>query len=137
VATNFKWDVPSRHERKKADALEHAANMRQWDAEIDRRDGRRCRACGRRSDPDGTGLLERGHRHHIVYRSAGGSDEPSNRVTLCAGCHDAEHMNKLRFSHDGDHRQVDANKPMEFWRRAHGEWSMSRREIGIHVVERD
>ena len=25
--------------------------------------------------------------HHVVYRSAGGSDEPSNRRTLCASCH--------------------------------------------------
>ena len=29
--------------------------------------------------------------HHLVPRSAGGSDEPSNLVTLCDGCHAAHH----------------------------------------------
>lgn len=48
------------------------------------RDGHRCRApgCGRRT------LLE---IHHRVPVSRGGSDEPSNLVTLCHGCHQALH----------------------------------------------
>ena len=137
MKTFFKHDMVSRREQKHAAALEHAANLRQWDAEIDRRDGRRCRACGRQSHPEKTGLLERGHRHHIVYRSAGGSDEPFNRVTLCSACHDGEHRNLLRFTHDGDHRQVNANQPMEFYRRAQGHWYLSRRELAIHLVEKD
>jgi ATP-dependent DNA helicase RecQ len=29
--------------------------------------------------------------HHLLPRSAGGSDEPSNLVTLCDGCHAAYH----------------------------------------------
>jgi ATP-dependent DNA helicase RecQ len=29
--------------------------------------------------------------HHLVPRSAGGTDEPSNLVTLCDGCHAAHH----------------------------------------------
>lgn len=29
--------------------------------------------------------------HHLLPRSAGGSDEPSNLVTLCDGCHAAHH----------------------------------------------
>ena len=31
------------------------------------------------------------HVHHKVFRSQGGSDEPSNLVTLCATCHDDLH----------------------------------------------
>ena len=29
--------------------------------------------------------------HHLLPRSAGGSDEPSNLITLCDGCHAAYH----------------------------------------------
>lgn len=51
------------------------------------RDGYRCRECGaacRREDAD---------VHHLVARSLGGSDDPSNLVTLCDGCHAAFHPN--------------------------------------------
>ncbi len=52
-----------------------------------RRDGFRCRQCGiscRRLDAD---------VHHLIPRSAGGSDDPGNLVTLCDGCHAAYHPN--------------------------------------------
>jgi 5-methylcytosine-specific restriction endonuclease McrA len=29
--------------------------------------------------------------HHLLPRSAGGTDEPSNLITLCDGCHAAHH----------------------------------------------
>lgn len=51
------------------------------------RDGYRCRECGtscRREDAD---------VHHLIPRSLGGSDAPSNLVTLCDGCHAAFHPN--------------------------------------------
>lgn len=51
------------------------------------RDGCRCRECGiscRREDAD---------VHHLIPRSLGGSDDPSNLVTLCDGCHAAFHPN--------------------------------------------
>ena len=137
VQTFFKHDMPSRVEAKREAEREHAANVRKWDAEVDRRDGRRCRCCGRRSDPEATGLLEKGHRHHIVYRSAQGSDEPFNKITLCAFCHDDEHHDRLRFSADGL-GAFDANGPMEFWRKDDdGTWFLGRREIAIHRAERD
>jgi ATP-dependent DNA helicase RecQ len=49
------------------------------------RDDHRCVQCGiwcRDADAD---------VHHLLPRSAGGSDEPSNLVTLCDGCHTAHH----------------------------------------------
>jgi len=52
-----------------------------------KRDGYRCRQCGvvcRRGEAD---------VHHLIPRSAGGSDDPSNLVTLCDGCHAAFHPN--------------------------------------------
>jgi ATP-dependent DNA helicase RecQ len=51
------------------------------------RDEYRCRECGvacRREDAD---------VHHLIPRSLGGSDDPSNLVTLCDGCHAAFHPN--------------------------------------------
>lgn len=137
MKTFFKHDMPSRVDEKLEADRKAAALERAYLALIDTRDKRICRACGRRSDPDATGLL-RGHRHHIVYRSAQGSDEPFNRVTLCGACHNDEHKNRLRFTHDGDHRNVSADHPMEFWRKgASGQWCLWRREIAIGRVERD
>jgi ATP-dependent DNA helicase RecQ len=50
-----------------------------------RRDNYKCMECGtpcRSSEAD---------VHHLLPRSAGGPDEPSNLVTLCDGCHAAHH----------------------------------------------
>src|SRR6516164_5279936 len=50
-----------------------------------RRDNYKCRECGkpcRSAEAD---------VHHLLPRSAGGTDEPSNLVTLCDGCHAAHH----------------------------------------------
>jgi RecQ family ATP-dependent DNA helicase len=51
------------------------------------RDNNRCVACGE--------VCQRGEAdvHHLMPRSLGGSDEPSNLVTLCDGCHGAHHPN--------------------------------------------
>jgi len=52
-----------------------------------RRDGFRCCQCGvfcHRQDAD---------VHHLIPRSLGGSDDPSNLITLCDGCHAAHHPN--------------------------------------------
>jgi len=42
------------------------------------RDNHRCRVCGR----GGSNQV-----HHILPRGAGGSDDPSNLITLCGRCH--------------------------------------------------
>src|SRR5215469_10617559 len=50
-----------------------------------RRDNYKCLECGtscRSAEAD---------VHHLLPRSAGGADEPSNLVTLCDGCHAAHH----------------------------------------------
>lgn len=135
---HFKEDEPSRVDvRIEKDATE-AKQFRQWDGEIDARDHRDCRACSRKSDPDAVGLTTRGHRAHIVYASAGGTNEPSNRVTLCYRCHNDEHKNRLRFSKDGL-APVNANEAMEFWRKdkTTKQWFLSRREVSPGVVEKD
>jgi len=50
-----------------------------------RRDKFKCVECEK---PCGRGDAD---IHHLLPRSAGGSDEPSNLVTLCDGCHGAHH----------------------------------------------
>jgi ATP-dependent DNA helicase RecQ len=50
-----------------------------------RRDKFRCVECGKACNSDEADI------HHLLPRSAGGSDEPSNLITLCDGCHAAHH----------------------------------------------
>ena len=50
-----------------------------------RRDEFKCVECGKPCNPDEADI------HHLLPRSAGGSDEPSNLITLCDGCHAAHH----------------------------------------------
>jgi len=59
-----------------------------------KRDGGLCRACGRKVKLHGH-LLDVMHAHHVIYRSAQGSDAPSNRLSTCASCHEAEHHGLL------------------------------------------
>lgn len=50
------------------------------------RDGHVCRGCGQ--------YQEHPHVHHIVYRSQGGKDVPSNLISLCFRCHEMVHRSK-------------------------------------------
>jgi 5-methylcytosine-specific restriction endonuclease McrA len=63
------------------------------------RDRGRCRVCHvlthERPDAD---PRTRAHRHHVVYRSAGGADTLDNVVLLCGQCHDDEHQHRIDIS---------------------------------------
>ena len=50
-----------------------------------KRDNYKCVECGTPSAANEADV------HHLLPRSAGGTDEPSNLVTLCDGCHAAHH----------------------------------------------
>jgi ATP-dependent DNA helicase RecQ len=50
------------------------------------RDGSCCVSCGEALGPDAD-------IHHLLPRSMGGTDELSNLVALCDGCHAAHHPN--------------------------------------------
>jgi hypothetical protein len=128
---HFKEDEPSRVEIAKDKDAAAALAWRMVCKAVDLRDGKQCRCCDTRSDPDATGLLKRGHRHHLVYRSAGGTDTTYNLVTLCASCHSDEHRNKLRIEGDPD-------VALTFFRKtAEGAWFIVRRELGVRRVEKD
>jgi len=59
-----------------------------WDAirqDVLRRDGFRCVSCGEQL------VSKDADVHHLLPRSMGGTDEMSNLVTLCDGCHASHH----------------------------------------------
>lgn len=131
VRTFFKWDQASRLDVAREKQAEADAKWRAVCKAVDQRDGRRCRCCDARSDPEAIGLLTRGHRHHLVYQSAGGPDTTDNLVTLCASCHDAEHRHALRIEGDPD-------VALTFYRPdATDQWYTVREELAVRVVRKD
>ncbi len=79
-------------------ALKHAARRIEQDIrrEVYDRDNARCRACGEALTFGGD-LTEAMHAHHLVMRSAGGSDLAENRVALDWECHLLAHEHRLRI----------------------------------------
>jgi hypothetical protein len=133
--TFFKHDMASRFDVAKKAAADEAAAWKTVCAAVDARDGKQCRSCDKRSDPESTGLLKRGHRHHLVYRSAGGKDVSDNLVTLCAQCHSDEHHNKLWITGSNPDRPADA---LTFWRRGEDRTRyIEREEIAVRRVRKD
>ena len=59
------------------------------------RDGRRCRACGRR---DGVEV------HHVRFRSVGGRHTSANCCCLCTLCHADIHAYRLTLSGNADRK---------------------------------
>jgi 5-methylcytosine-specific restriction endonuclease McrA len=94
----------TRYQSKAEKAKTVAAQERETWAAVDARDGCCCRVCGTFCSPRAIGTLHAPHRHHLVYRSAGGNTTTANLATLCAKCHDAEHRHELRLSGDADAR---------------------------------
>lgn len=131
VGTFFKQDEPSRVDVAREKQAAEEKVWRDVCKAVDARDGRQCRCCDKRSDPDATGLLKRGHRHHLIYRSAGGTHTTDNLCTLCADCHNDEHKNRLRIEGNPDDK-------LTFFREdANDQWFIVREEIAVRQVRRD
>lgn len=69
---------------------------------IYRRDGGCCRVCGRSVKRVSADPSVRAETHHIVYRSAGGSDDESNLILCCGECHFLEHQHRIEITGNGD-----------------------------------
>lgn len=96
---------------KRAKRTQEAKELRECYAAVDARDEHRCRVCGKRGSPTAVGLLERIHRHHMVYRSRGGESAPWSVLSVCAGCHALIHVaGTLRVSGDASARDVDTGE---------------------------
>lgn len=91
--TTKRQKAAGKRKQSKADRLVYAA--------VDARDGLRCRICGEWAGLDI-------HRHHLVYRSAGGLTTTANILSLCANCHLVGiHGGRLKASGDADERATD------------------------------
>ena len=73
------------------------------------RDHYSCVACGKVADPRAASELQRGHHHHINFRSHGGMDVSSNLCLLCAVCHADVHEGRLTISGNAD-RQLTMSR---------------------------
>ncbi len=101
----------SRVARKQQRRTEDAAALKACYAAVDARDGYLCRVCGKRGSPTATTLLERIHRHHLIYRSRGGRHETRNVLSLCSVCHDAIHVRgELHLEGDADARAEESGR---------------------------
>jgi 5-methylcytosine-specific restriction endonuclease McrA len=74
--------------------------------EVDARDGDRCRVCG--------ALALTPHHHHIVFRSRGGKDTPSNLIAVCDFCHDAIHQQRIRVTGTATDLRIEY-RPAQGW----------------------
>jgi hypothetical protein len=88
-----------------ADAREVEAEKRRAYRQVDFRDGKRCRCCGRRGDPNATTTLGRIHRCHIHDAGTLGEMDAANLVSLCWICAGFETVKQLFFE------GTDANDP--------------------------
>lgn len=102
-----------RYERKQAKAVDlrkkERAAARMWlkvRAAVYDRDHGQCRVCGNPVRFQSRSPFDIAHTHHIVYRSAGGTDDLSNLVLLCGPCHSDEHRHKLDISGTSEHLTV-------------------------------
>jgi len=99
--------------KKRKDAMRERVEWQLTCNAIFRRDGGACRACGREVKQVSANPLTRAETHHIVYRSAGGTDDESNLVLLCAQCHADEHAHLIRITGQGDGKlTITANTTM-------------------------
>jgi hypothetical protein len=130
--TFFKSDLPTRFDRKKAAKLEADSLERRVYRIVTLREGHRCRVCGKRCNPGGIGLLDRGHHHHIRYRSAGGETTTWNVCLLDKGCHDRVHL-KCDLRIEGD-----ADLALTFWAKDENDcWYVSAQEEAPGRIARD
>lgn len=126
--TMFKHDMASRVDEAREEQIAEQDAWRKLCAYVNTREDFCCRCCGRRVNPHALSMLQKGHHHHIVYRSAGGPDTKENVCLVCADCHDAEHVKKtLRI-------EGDAEKALAIHKRgSDGRWYLWRQETAPGV----
>jgi hypothetical protein len=76
--------VPTRVQHRLLESDGTRLSSRNYREEILKRDNNTCQRCGKKKQRR---FLE---VHHIIPRSKGGTDDPTNLITLCHHCHDRE-----------------------------------------------
>jgi len=84
--------------RRSAEAKE----MRDCFTKVSLREAFCCRVTGVNVAPNALSMIERGHHHHITYRSRGGTHETNNVVLVSAKVHQAIHNGEMRLTGDAD-----------------------------------
>ena len=75
---------------------------------VEARDRGLCRVCGCKTTKAGVGHPSLWRQvHHIVYRSAGGTDDLSNLIDVCGLCHEAEHQHRISITGTADDLHVE------------------------------
>lgn len=102
----------TRAEQKLKDRADEARSLAECYRIVDARDAFRCRVCGRRCSPVAIPTLERGERHHLIFKSRGGKHHSKNVLLICkARCHDEIHLQgTLHLSGNADTRNPDTGK---------------------------
>jgi 5-methylcytosine-specific restriction endonuclease McrA len=99
-----KWERQER--RQKQRTKEQRAADAAWSAisaQVRARDRGVCRICTCQTTKAGVGNPRfYGGAHHIVYRSAGGSDDLSNLVWICNQCSEDEHLHRIDITGTSD-----------------------------------
>lgn len=93
-----KWERQIVRDKEKT-ARERKAD-REWrgiSQAVQQRDGGKCRVCKVHTFWGGNPALI-GQAHHILYRSAGGTDDLKNLIWLCGGCHEKEHLHQIEIT---------------------------------------
>lgn len=91
----------SRAAEKRDKKSARQAELRDVFRRVNERDQFKCRACGKRLSPRG-GLTDRIEHHHVVLRSAGGTDDSWNLACLCPEHHADRHAYRLLIQGDAD-----------------------------------
>ena len=134
--TFFKADMETRAESKAKRVTADDKAQRTAYAIVTARDERKCRVCKKRADPSASTLLERGHHHHIQFRSQGGADTPENLILVDRLCHDLIHV-KRDLEIVPQDPALGANGKLDFYRRdpLTGEMKLAWSEtvIGVSV----
>lgn len=102
TGTNFKHQMEPRFVAKAKRLADSRKAERDCYAQVDRRDGDSCRVCFKRVG--GLSLVTAREHHHLIPRSRGGSHTTDNVISLCKGCHQAEHASEIRLSGNADTR---------------------------------
>jgi 5-methylcytosine-specific restriction endonuclease McrA len=127
-APKQKWADKTRVEVKREAENAAEANWRAVCVAVDMRDKLQCRVCRRHTSPWALTMLDKGHRHHIVFRSAGGEDSSANVCILCSGCHALVHAHKLQIEGNADVALAISRRNLET-----GEMEVWKQEVSPRV----
>lgn len=108
-ATNFKWDMETRHEAKARKDREKEAALEACYAEVDTRDQLHSRRSGKRLTKGHIQAAERVERHHMLTRGKYPEliADPANVITLAGDEHAEVKAGKARYSGDANLRDAD------------------------------